>query len=135
MSSEVLVPAEYARHPQERVGSENLLAKGHIKGKGQRALCLLLYALGALCPVSAAAAAEGGTIKGRVIFTGKEPGNRVIRMGVDPMCAAANAGNRPVDEVFLVGDGSTLGNVFVKLEGSFPATPVPPQPVEIDQRA
>jgi plastocyanin len=102
-------------------------------------LCALLSALCplpfALCPARVAAAAEGGTIKGRITFTGKEPGNRVIRMGVDPMCAAANAGNRPVNEVYLVGDDNTLGNVFVKLEGSFPATPVPSQPVEIDQLA
>jgi plastocyanin len=95
----------------------------------------------ALCPVSvsvsvsAAAAAEVGTIKGRITFTGKEPGNKVIRMGMDPMCAAANAGKRPVDLVYLVGDNNTLGNVFVKLEGTFPATPVPSQPAEIDQRA
>ena len=86
----------------------------------------------ALSPVTAA---EGGTIKGRITFTGKEPGNKVIRMGMDPMCAAANAGKRPVDEVFLIGDGNTVGNVFVKLEGPFPATPVPSQPVEIDQRS
>jgi plastocyanin len=91
--------------------------------------------LSALCPVSAAA--EGGTIKGRITFVGKEPGNRVIRMGVDPMCAAANAGKHPgpVNEVYLVGDNNTLGNVFVKLEGTFPETPVPSQPVEIDQVA
>jgi plastocyanin len=97
------------------------------------ALCPLPFAL--FGPASVAAAAEGGTIKGRITFTGKEPGNRVIRMGVDPMCAAANAGKRPVNEVYLVGDDNTLGNVFVKLEGSFPATPVPSQPVEIDQVA
>jgi plastocyanin len=80
-------------------------------------------------------AADGGTIKGRITFTGKEPGNRVIRMGMDPMCATANAGKRPINEVYLVGDNNALGNVFVKLEGSFPATPVPSQPVEIDQVA
>jgi plastocyanin len=91
--------------------------------------------LSALCPVSAAAPAEGGTVKGRITFTGKEPGNRVIRMGMDPMCATANAGKRPINEVYLVGDSNGLGNVFVKLEGSFPATPVPSQPVEIDQVA
>lgn len=57
-------------------------------------------------------------------------------MGVDPMCAAAHAGKRPVDEAFLIGDGNTVGNVFVKLEGSFPAAPpVPARPVEIDQSA
>src|SRR5215475_15646721 len=80
-------------------------------------------------------AAGGGTIKGRVKFTGPEPGNRVIRMGMDPMCAAANQGKRPVNEIYLVGDDNALGNVFVKVEGSFPQTPVPTTTVEIDQRA
>jgi plastocyanin len=86
---------------------------------------------------SASASAQGstGTVKGRISFTGKEPGNRVIRMGMDPMCASANAGKRPINEVYLVGGANGLGNVFVKLEGSFPATPVPSQPVEIDQAA
>lgn len=86
---------------------------------------------------TASASAQGstGTVKGRISFTGKEPGNRVIRMGMDPMCASANAGKRPVNEVYLVGANNALGNVFVKLEGSFPATPVPSQPVEIDQLA
>ena len=79
--------------------------------------------------------ATGATIKGRVHFSGPEPGNRVIRMGMDPLCAAANAGKRPINEVYLVGDNNALGNVFVKVEGSFPGTPVPAQPVEIDQTA
>ncbi len=56
-------------------------------------------------------------------------------MGMDPMCAAANRGKQTVNQVYLVGEGNTLGNVFVKVEGTFPPTPVPPQPVEIDQRA
>ena len=93
------------------------------------ALCV---ALGTPAPASAQA---GATIKGRIHFTGPEPGNRVIRMGMDPMCAAANTGKRPVNEIYLVGDANALGNVFVKVEGAFPGTPVPPQPVEIDQSA
>ena len=56
-------------------------------------------------------------------------------MGMDPMCAAATRGTQVVNEIYLVGDNNTLGNVFVKLEGAFPATPVPVQPVEIDQRS
>ena len=115
------------------------------KGRGQRAkgtelkvalitlaLCPLLYAL---CPASAASAAAGGTIKGRITFTGNEPGNKVIRMGMDPMCAAVNRGKQVVNEVYEVGDKNALGNVFVKVEGTFPATPVPSTPVEIDQSA
>jgi plastocyanin len=81
------------------------------------------------------AAAAGGTIKGRIKFTGAEPGNRVIRMGMDPMCAAVNRGKQVVNEIYTVGDDNTVGNVFVKVEGSFPAALVPSQPVEIDQRA
>lgn len=92
-------------------------------------------ALGARPPAAAQAATGGATIKGRVHFTGPEPGNRVIRMGMDPMCAVANTGKRPINEVFLVGDNNALGNVFVKVEGAFPGTPVPTQPVEIDQSA
>jgi plastocyanin len=86
-------------------------------------------------PAVRAAAASGGTIKGRVMFTGPEPGNRVIRMGMDPMCAAANQGKRPVNEIYSVGDDNILGNVFVRVEGTFPPTPVPTTAVEIDQRA
>ena len=66
---------------------------------------------------------------------GKPPGNVVIRMGMDPMCSKINAGKRPVDEVVVVTSAAGgLGNVFVKLVGSFPAMPVPAQPVVIDQR-
>jgi plastocyanin len=77
----------------------------------------------------------GGTVRGRITFIGAEPGNRVIRMGMDPMCAAANKGKQVVNEIYAVGDGNSLGNVFVKVEGSFPGMPVPTTPVEIDQRA
>jgi plastocyanin len=54
---------------------------------------------------------------------------------MDPMCAAVNRGKQVVNEIYAVGDDNTLGNVFVKVEGTFPATPVPSTPVEIDQRA
>jgi plastocyanin len=46
-----------------------------------------------------------------------------------------NRGKQVVNEIYAVGDDNTLGNVFVKVEGTFPATPVPSTPVEIDQRA
>ena len=51
------------------------------------------------------------------------------------MCAAVNRGKQVVNEVYAVGDKNTLGNVFVKVEGNFPAAPVPSTPVEIDQKA
>ena len=83
-----------------------------------------------------AAAAQGntGTIKGRISVSGKPPGNPVIRMGMDPMCARINAGKRVVDEVVVASADGRLANAFVKLEGSFPRMPVPVDPVIIDQR-
>jgi plastocyanin len=85
-----------------------------------------------------ASAQEGtGSLKGRIRLSGSEPGNRVIRMGMDPMCAKMWAGKKPgpVDEVVVTSNDGGLLNAFVKLEGSFPATPVPAQPVVLEQKA
>jgi plastocyanin len=76
-----------------------------------------------------------GTIKGHVKLTGKLPGNPVIRMGMDPMCAKANAGKQVVQETVMAALDGSLANVFVSLEGTFPPTPVSSEPVVIDQRA
>lgn len=54
---------------------------------------------------------------------------------MDPMCAKLNAGNRPVQEVVVATTDGSLANVFVSLQGSFAASPVPTEPVMIDQRA
>jgi plastocyanin len=87
-------------------------------------------------PTSAAGAqaANRGTIKGHVRLNGKLPGNPVIRMGMDPMCSKINAGKRVVQETVLAAADGSLANVFVKLEGSFPQTPVPTEPVKLDQQ-
>ena len=80
----------------------------------------------------AAAQTNTGTIKGRITLSGKPPGNPVIRMGRDPMCAKVNTGKQVVQETVLTQNGGLL-NVFVKLQGNFPQAPVPAQPVTIDQ--
>lgn len=77
---------------------------------------------------------KGGTIRGHVAAKGKVPGNPVIRMGMDPMCAQLNAGKSTVQEIVSVSADGSLANVFVSLQGSFPGTPVPAEPVTIDQR-
>ena len=46
-----------------------------------------------------------------------------------------NAGKRPIQEIVAATADGSLANVFVSLQGSFPATPVPAEPVTIDQRA
>src|SRR5262245_25693260 len=75
-----------------------------------------------------------GTIKGHVKLTGKLPGNPIIRMGMDPMCSKMNAGKRMIQEYVVASIDGSLANVFVRLQGNFPKTPVPTQPVVIDQR-
>src|ERR1700676_3876391 len=82
---------------------------------------------------AAAQAAGRGTIKGHIRLTGKEPGNPIIRMGMDPMCARINAGKRVIQQTVLASLDASLANVFVQLEGTFPQTPVPSTPVTIDQ--
>src|SRR5215467_9611165 len=75
-----------------------------------------------------------GTIKGHIRLTGKLPGNPIIRMGMDPMCAKMNAGKQVLQEYYVVSLDGSVGNVFVKLQGNFKETPVPSQPVTLDQK-
>lgn len=82
-----------------------------------------------------AASARTGTITGHITFIGKPPGNPVIRMGMDPKCADMNRGRLVIQEEALVARDGSVGNAFVRLEGTFPQAPVPSQPVVIDQRA
>ncbi len=79
--------------------------------------------------------AKGGVITGHVRVKGPVPGNAVIRMGTDPVCATLNAGKRPVQEVVTATSDGSLANVFVSLQGDFPPSPIPSEPVTIDQRA
>ncbi len=98
---------------------------------------LLITALTTVSPERAMQAqmAKSGAIKGHIRLKGKLPGNPVIRMGIDPMCAKLNAGKRPVQETVAASADGSLANVFVSLEGSFPSSPVPATPVTIDQQA
>ena len=98
--------------------------------------CLVagIVATGGGTSASAAQAAGRGAIKGHVRLMGKLPGNPIIRMGRDPMCAKINAGKRVIQEAVVASADGSLANVFVKLQGSFPQTPVPTTPVTIDQR-
>ncbi|MES1256595.1 MAG: carboxypeptidase regulatory-like domain-containing protein [Acidobacteriota bacterium] len=83
----------------------------------------------------APAEAVGGNIEGRVRVSGPTPGNPFIRLGADPLCARLNAGQRPVQEFFVKTPDGGLANVFVAVQGTFPATPVPTTPAVLDQQA
>jgi plastocyanin len=88
-----------------------------------------------LCLLVAAVSFAQGTVAGHVKLTGPAPNNPAIPMGADPNCLTINAGKRVLmNEVIRAADGG-LANVFVYLQGSFPATPVPAAPAVIDQQA
>jgi len=102
---------------------------------------ILLVALSALCvafwsgaTVSHAAAPAGGTIAGHVRLTGPAPGNPVIRMGMDPQCASLNAGTRPIQQIVVRSPDGGLANALVDLEGTFPRSTSPAQPITIAQQ-
>ncbi len=82
---------------------------------------------------SPATEAATGTIRGRVRLEGELPGNAVIRMGVDPLCAELTQGRRLVQQTVVTSPAGDLANVFVRLAGDFPEMPIPAEPVLIDQ--
>jgi plastocyanin len=100
------------------------------------ASCLAAAAVAAgSLAVGGAQASGRGTIKGHIKLMGKLPGNPIIRMGMDPKCAQANRGTRVIQEYVAATIDGSLANVFVRLQGTFPQTPVPTDPVVLDQRA
>ena len=98
----------------------------------KRELGLLFLAL--LCALPATAQQKTGIIKGAFACWVNFPAIPFIQMGADPMCSAMNAGKRPVQEVVAADIHGNLANVFVKLEGNFPRTPIPAKPAVIDQQ-
>jgi len=97
---------------------------------------------GALALVSAGSRASapaqppdsGGTVVGHVKLATAPPPNAPIRMGADLKCLEINGG-KPVDqEVVLRDPDGGLRNAFVSLQGTFPASAPPGEPVTIDQQ-
>src|SRR5262245_26215668 len=101
-----------------------------------RLLILTIAVAAAASRLEAAQGAAGrGRIQGTITLKGPQPGNPIIRMGVDPMCAQINRGKRVVQDVVVADAMGRLANAFVSLQGAFPETPVPNTPVVIDQRS
>jgi hypothetical protein len=97
-------------------------------------VAVLFTAVVAGSTASAAAADGTGTVQGHVRLDGPAPGNPIIRMGMDPMCASLNAGpRRPVQQIVVSGADGGLANVFVTVKGTVPKTAPPSVPVVIRQ--
>ena len=77
--------------------------------------------------------ALAGSVTGTVKYEGPVPKLRSVRMDADPGCAKKHTG--PVkSEMLVLGDGNTMGNVFVRVISGAPAKdyPAPKEPVESD---
>ena len=90
-----------------------------------------LVARGGVSPLPPAQSGAG-TIKGHIQVGGKLQGNTVIRMGKDPKCADMNKGKQVVQEIVKATVDGSLANVFVRLEGTFPSSPVPKTSVVVN---
>jgi plastocyanin len=74
-----------------------------------------------------------GAVHGHIRLSGPAPANEAIRMNADPMCSKATAGQHVTNDAVIVATDGSLADVIVELVGTFPDTPVPAQPVSIEQ--
>jgi plastocyanin len=80
--------------------------------------------------------AAGGTITGKIKFTGTAPRNRPIDMSEEAACKAKYKTAPPVEETVVAGPTNALANVFVYVSSGLPAGatyPAPATPVVLDQ--
>lgn len=96
--------------------------------------CLVAGLVAVTAHARVSAAGNTGTIQGHVRLSGPAPANPIIRMGMDPLCAKANAFKRPVQELVVRSADGGLANAFVTLEGTFPKTAPPKDPVYVRQQ-
>lgn len=86
-------------------------------------------------PPRAAVSAAGGTITGKVKFTGTAPRNRAIDMSEEAACKSKYT-TPPTEENVVAGPANALSNVFVYVSAGVPAGQkftAPATPVVLDQ--
>jgi len=99
-------------------------------------LAVLGLALAAWSHYPVPDAQGGGTISGKVKFTGAKPVMRKIDMSEEPKCKAKYTAAPPTDESVVVNANGTLADVFVYVKSGLPASykaPAPAGPVTLDQ--
>src|SRR5262249_41967535 len=76
-------------------------------------------ALHAVMTLALSVQAFAGTITGTVKFDGTAPNPKTVHMDADPVCYTVNKGNVKTPAL-LLGNGNTLGDVFVYIKGNVP---------------
>jgi len=99
----------------------------------------IFWTLGAVALAGAAMAARrapppaGGTISGKVTYTGTAPKMRPIDMAKEPSCAKQHATTVTTENV-VTGAGSSLGYVVVYISAGDPGGAAPTEAVRYDQK-
>lgn len=90
----------------------------------------------AAAPAPAVDPSAVATVTGRIVLDGTPPPSEVIRLDGDPKCVTLAKGEERRTEYIVMGDNSTLQNVFVYVkDGLRPSLyPVPTTPVVLDQQ-
>lgn len=97
-------------------------------------VCLAVGIVAALAWPGVALAAS--TINGTVTYAGTVPTLKPITMDADPACAKMHSGPVP-NEMLVLGNGNTMGNIMVWVSKGLPAGktyPAPKTPVVLDQK-
>lgn len=100
------------------------------------AMTLCLAAGVVALAVSPGAARRASTITGTVTFDGKVPNLKPLAMSADPACAKKHSAPVP-NEMLVLGNGNTMGNILVWVSNGLPAGktyPAPKTPVTLDQK-
>jgi plastocyanin len=103
-----------------------------MRGTGNR-LCLVAGLVAAAVWPGVAFAAS--SITGSIAFDGKAPTLKPLTMDADPGCAKKHKGPVP-NEMLVLGNGNTMGNIMVWVSKGLPAGktwPAPQAPVVLDQ--
>jgi hypothetical protein len=111
-----------------------MCSKGGDRGAGQAAPPAAAPQPAAATP-STSSAEGGGTVSGKVTFTGTAPRNRTIDMSEEAACKAKHT-TPPTEQSVVTGPGNALANVFVYVKSGLPANAkyqAPSTPAKIDQ--
>jgi plastocyanin len=101
----------------------------HMKIAASVAMC----ALATMALVPSTRHSAGGTVAGKVTYTGTAPKMKQIDMAKEPSCAKEHT--TPVmNESVVAGEGNTLGDVVVYISAGGAPSTVPSTPVTFDQK-
>jgi plastocyanin len=104
-----------------------------MRGTGRR----LSVAAGLLAVALWPGAVLAATVTGTVIFDGKAPALKPLAMDAEPVCHKAHGGKPVANEMLVLGNGNTMGNIMVWVSKGLPAGktyPAPKTPVTLDQK-